>query len=146
MAMLAIIRVRGNFGVKPAPKKTLRTLGLFTVNSCRLITDSPSTKGMIEVIKDYATWGEVSEKMVLALLTKRGYVGSFKLSSKKKPEEIAKLAKEAMSGKKFADLGIPCNFGLTPPQKGYQRGTKQRLPAGELGPRKDIEQLLSRMI
>jgi ribosomal protein L30/L7E len=146
MAMIAIVRIRGNFGVTPPVRKTLDTLGLFTVNSCRLIADSPSTLGMLKIIKDYSTWGTVSDATVLSLLTKRAYVGASKLSAKKKPEEIAKLAKEAIAGKKFSDLGIPSTFGLTPPSKGYQKGTKRTLPYGELGHRPDMDELLSRMI
>ena len=68
----AVIRIRGTVNVKPDIKKTLHLLNLTRVNHCVLIDESKFSKGMLQVVKDYVTWGEVEKDVVTRLLKQRG--------------------------------------------------------------------------
>jgi len=68
----AIIRVRGTVNIKPNIKKTLQLLNLTRANHCVLIEETPSTKGMLQIVKDYVTWGEVEKETLTKLIKERG--------------------------------------------------------------------------
>ena len=67
----AVVRVRGTVNVNPNIKKTLQLLNLSRANHCVLLDESKSAKGMLQVVKDYVTWGEVTDEIVSQLLQKR---------------------------------------------------------------------------
>ena len=69
---IAVVQVRGLVGVKAPVRDTLRMLGLNRVNQCVILRNSPSLKGMLLKIKDYATFGPVSAGLVKELVSKRG--------------------------------------------------------------------------
>jgi len=56
-------------------KDTLRMLRLRTKNSCAMVKDDPSSKGMITKIKDFVTWGELTPEMSKTLEEKGGSMG-----------------------------------------------------------------------
>ena len=70
----AAVRVRGIINIKPDIKKTLELLNLTRANHCVIIDESKTTKGMLQVVKDYITWGEVDNKTIKNLISKRGRI------------------------------------------------------------------------
>ncbi len=70
----AVIRVRGQPDVNYNIEYTMGLLGLNKVNNCAVIPENPSTKGMLQVVKDYCTWGEIDEATLAALIRARGKV------------------------------------------------------------------------
>jgi large subunit ribosomal protein L30 len=140
MARIAIVRMRGNFGISPDVEKTLESLRLVKNNFCALVPDDPSHKGMVGMCKDFVAWGEVKEATVAKLLLSRG-----KSAKKLDAKSASETAKQFFAGKSLKELGIEPVFRLSPPRKGYG-GTKAQQPYGGLGKREDMDELLLRMI
>jgi large subunit ribosomal protein L30 len=116
---LAVILVRSIIGLKPDHKNTLKLLNLMHKNGCVIIPDTPSYKGMLQKVKDFVTWGNISSETKKILI------------EKKKKDENQKL------------------FRLSPPKKGYgSAGIKMPYSVkGALGNRGDnINELIMRMI
>ncbi len=127
MSKIAVIRIRGNIGVKKTVKDTLDMLHLYRNNSCVILDDKLEILGMVKKAKDYITYGEIDDDVLKLLIEKRG--------QKSKDKD----GKEVM--KKF--------FRLSPPRKGFERkGIKIGFNAGgALGYRgKKINDLIKRMI
>ncbi len=130
------IRVRGQVRVKPQIEDTLDKLLLGRLHQARLFKVTPSILGMITKSKDYITWGEPTEDVIVKLLTKRGRLpGNKKLTDdyvkkNSKLSSIKALAKAIAGGKaSVSDVeGLKPIFRLTPPKSGY-RG-KKYLPVG----------------
>jgi large subunit ribosomal protein L30 len=141
---IAIVRVRGIRNMDPKIKRTMELLRLNKPNHCVLINDSPQNQGMLNVIKDYATFGPVSEETVYNLLHKRGTKGAAMLRDTVKDADMKKAAAEVMAGKKVADYADPV-FRLPPPSKGY-KDIRRSYPQGDLGKRDQMDTLLKRMI
>jgi ribosomal protein L30/L7E len=129
----------------PKRRDTVYMLNLKRSNQATLVQLNESYSGMLDEVKDYVTWGPLSRPMLVKMLSKRGFIGSKKLSTLKSAEEIDKFATELEAGKSLKDLGINRNFRLTPPSKGW-KGKKLRYPQGDLGPRESMDSLLTRMI
>ncbi|MGB9635545.1 MAG: 50S ribosomal protein L30 [Candidatus Micrarchaeia archaeon] len=150
--LYAVVRVRGRTGIQPDIKHTMELLNLTRINHCVLLKDTPQNRGMLQVCKDYVTWGEVSADVLSQLIKKRGRL----LGNKRLTEDVVKqkgysgfdeFLEALYAGKvALAELGIKKVFRLNPPRKGY--GTvKQPYPRGAVGNRgKDINMLLRRMI
>lgn len=68
---VAIVRVRGDVRIRHDVRKTFETLSLNQKNHCAIVEDTPITRGMIQVVSPFVTWGPVDEK-ALAALKKRG--------------------------------------------------------------------------
>ena len=77
----AAVRLRGLVNVNPDIRKTLELLNLTRVNHCVLIQKNPTTDGMLQVVKDFITWGEIDKKTLKNLIEKRGrMIGDKKLT------------------------------------------------------------------
>ena len=111
---------------------------------------------MLNMIKDYVTWGEINPSIMKMLLTERG-----RLMGKKRINEVYLKSKLKMGfdefikeffefKKELKDIpGLKLFFRLKPPDKGFDReGIKKPYSlGGALGYRKDnINDLISRMI
>ena len=149
--MLAVIRIRGDIGVKKEVKDTLKMLNLHRKNTCVIIPETPYFLGMIRKAKDYITWGEISEDVLKKMVEKRGRLeGDKKIDDaflkKNKIKNMDEIIKKITEGK-IKEIGIKPYFRLSPPSKGYKGSVKQHYPKGVLGYRKDkINELLKRMI
>ena len=151
----AAVRVRGTINIKPDIRKTLQLLNLSKVNHCVLLEEKPSIKGMLQVAKDYVTWGEVDKDILNKLIVKRGKLEGDKkltenhLKSATSYKSIDKLS-QAIIDNKFRYKDIPSVkpvFRLNPPKKGYEGVKKSFVKKGALGYRgKDINKLIERMI
>ena len=151
----AVIRVRGTIHVKPKIKKTLQLLRLHKVNHCILLEENDISKGMLQVAKDYITWGEINKDTLIKLLQSRGRLQGDKpitdgyIKSLKSYKNIDGLADAIMKGKiKYKDLpDIKPVFRLNPPKKGYEGIKRSYRNKGALGYRgEEINQLLERMV
>ena len=126
--VILAIRVRGQVRVKPQIADTLDKLLLGRLHQARLLKATPSLEGMITKAKDYIAWGEVSEDVIVELLSKRGRLpGNDRLTDSyvkknSKHSSIKALAKAIAAGS--ADVrdveGLKPIFRLTPPSKGYK--------------------------
>jgi len=149
--MLAVIRIRGDIGVKKEVKDTLKMLNLYRKNTCVIIPETPYFLGMIRKAKDYITWGEISEDVLKKMVEKRGRLeGDKKIDDaflkKNKIKNMDEIIKKITEGK-IKEIGIKPYFRLSPPSKGFKGSVKQHYPKGVLGYRKDkINELLKRMI
>lgn len=151
----AVIRVRGTINVKPDIKKTLQLLNLSKVNHCVLLEEKPSIKGMLQVVKDYVTWGEIEKDAISKLITSRGKLEGDKeltndyLKSSTSFSDADKIS-QAIIDNKFRYKDIPDVkpiFRLSPPKNGYEGIKRSFSNKGALGYRgKEINKLIKRMI
>jgi large subunit ribosomal protein L30 len=151
----AVIRVRGTVNINPDIKHTLKLLNLTKVNHCILLEEKPSSKGMIQVAKDYITWGEINKDILSKLISLRGRLEGNKnltneyLKSSTPYDNIEKLS-QAIIDKKFRYKDIPNVkpiFRLSPPKKGYEGIKRSFSKNGALGYRREeINKLIDRMI
>lgn len=64
MSKLAIVQIRGSIGAVKAAKNALDTLNLDKQHRCVITEDTEDVRGMLGQVKDYVTWGMVSEDTV----------------------------------------------------------------------------------
>ncbi|MFG1449207.1 MAG: 50S ribosomal protein L30 [Thermoplasmataceae archaeon] len=153
--MLAVIRIRGETGIRPQAQKTTELLRLHKINHLVLVEDNDNFRAMLQTAKDYLTWGEVDEHTVEALLENRALLRGRKPLSEENLSEISgyktykTLAKALVTGKKkFSDIeNIVPVIRLNPPKGGYEAIRKNFLQGGSAGYRgKEINNLIMRMI
>jgi len=151
----AAIRVRGTVNVKPDIKKTLQLLRLNKVNHCVLLEENPIVKGMLQVTKDYITWGEIDKEMLTKLILKRGKIeGDVDLTedhikSATSFTNIEKLSQAIIDNKfQYKEVAnVKPIFRLNPPKKGYEGIKRSFVKKGSLGYRgNNINLLLERMV
>jgi large subunit ribosomal protein L30 len=149
------VRIRGTVSATKEARDTLKMLHLTKNNYAVLIDNRPSYAGMISTVRDYVTYGELSEESVSALIKTRGRL----LGRKKLTDEYAKKTghnslEELTKAVSKCEVeywklpGITPFFRLHPPSKGFKGKIKQGFRAGgELGYRGEkINQLMNRMI
>ncbi len=139
--VIAIVRVRGVAGIKPDIRKTMELLRLNKKHHCVLYPKmTRQLEGMLNVAKDYITWGEISRETLKELISKRGRLPGDKRVD---PKDVESLADAIEKGE---EVKIKPVFRLHPPRKGWHN-IKLRYPDGALGPRgKDMDELILRMI
>lgn len=139
--VIAIVRVRGVAGIKPDIRKTMELLRLNKKHHCVLYPKmTKQLEGMLNVAKDYITWGEISDDVLKELIAKRGRLPGDKRVDQK---DVDSIAKSIMNGE---EVKIKPVFRLHSPRKGWG-DIKLRYPDGALGPRgKEMDALIKRMI
>jgi large subunit ribosomal protein L30 len=151
----AAVRIRGIVNVSPDIKKTLQLLNLTRANHCVVLEEKSSIKGMLQVAKDYITWGEIEKDILAKLINSRGKMeGDKKITNEhiKSATSYATVDKlsEAITDNKFKYKDIPGVkpiFRLSPPKKGYEGIKRSFTNKGALGYRgKKINKLIERMI
>lgn len=150
-----IIRLRGTQNLNPKTKDTLRFMRLNRINHAVVLPESDTTKGMLQVAKDYVTWGEVDAKTLAQVIKTRGrLVGDDPITdahvAKHTPfKSIDALAEAIVSGKaRYQDVPEVKPIFRLHPAKGGLEGIKRSVQAGgALGYRgPDINDLLGRMV
>ncbi|AKA47793.1 50S ribosomal protein L30 [uncultured archaeon] len=153
--MLAVIRIRGRTGLKPAAKKTAELLRLNRINHMVILEDNDVTRGMLNRARDYLTWGEIDEATLEAVLEHRAMLAGRKKLEEEQLKEItgskdfSELAKSLIKGKiKYRDIeGIVPLFRLNPPKRGYEAVRKSFQNGGSSGYRGEkINELIKRMV
>ena len=140
MSTLAAISVRGMIKVAQPIRDTMKMLKLPHQNYCVVMEDSVATRGMLNKVKDFVTWGELDQKVLGELIEKRGEPYG-QAADRKNLYHYRYLEKNGKKYKKY--------FRLNPPRKGFGRkGVKQPfVRGGALGYRGDkINDLLKRML
>ena len=138
---IAVVLVRGLVGVRKPVKDTLRMLGLTRKNHCVVVEDTPSLMGMIKKVKDYTTFGTITEDNFAELLAKRGELYKGRLQDRKGKYSYKTLE---INGKHYKPY-----FRLKPPAKGFGRkGIKMSFKlGGALGDRgEEMNNLIKNMI
>lgn len=154
--LYVIIRLRGLSGVSPDVAETLRKLRLTRKYTAVIYPKSPSIEGMLAVVKDWVTWGEIDENTLKELLVRRGrLVGNKPITEEfiknKFGMNIDDFVKALIDGKlqlhKLDDLIKPV-FRLHPPKGGFKKSTRKPMGSdGELGYRgSEINKLLLKMM
>jgi len=153
--VFAAVRIRGIVNVKPDIKRTLQLLRLTRSNHCVLLEENASIKGMLQIAKDYITWGEIDGEVLSKLMDTRGKLeGNVDITedyvkSATPYNNFEKLSQAIMDNKfKYKDISnVKPIFRLNPPKKGYEGIKRSFVNKGALGYRgKDINRLLERMI
>ncbi len=151
----AAIRIRGSVNVKPDIKKTLHLLRLNKANHCVLLEENDIYKGMLQIVKDYATWGEIDKETLSKLIDNRGLLTGDKdlseeyLKTSTSFDKFDKLSKAIIENKiKYKEIpDVKPIFRLNPPKKGYEGIKRSFKNGGALGYRgKEINSLIKRMI
>ena len=151
----AVIRVRGQPDVNYDIEYTMKLLGINKVNHCAIVPANAVTKGMLQKITDYTTYGEINEETLAKLIRVRGRLEGDKMitdeylaenSDFKTVEELAKAIIENDYKMKDLEKGKPV-FRLHPPVKGYEGNKRSYKNGGALGYRGDaINALIARML
>ncbi len=153
--VFAIIRVRGIVNVNPDIKRTLELLRLKKVNHCTLLEENKVYKGMLQMVKDYTTWGELDKETLPKLIKSRGMLVGDKqiteeyLKSATSYNSVEKLSQAILDNKfKYKEIpDVKPLFRLSPPKKGYEGIKRSFRNGGALGYRgKEINKLIGRMI
>ncbi|MBR3477442.1 MAG: 50S ribosomal protein L30 [Candidatus Methanomethylophilaceae archaeon] len=151
----AVIRVRGQPDVNYNIEFTMGLLGLNKVNHCVIVPENDSVKGMLQVAKDYVTWGEVDQATLADMIRARGKVVGDEavtdeyLKEKSEFATIDDLAKAIIdSDYKLKDIeGVKPVVRLHPPVKGYEGNKRSYKNGGALGYRgAAINDLIKRML
>jgi len=137
--VICIVRVRGIRNIKPKIKHTLKLLRLHKPNHCVVYKATKPLLGMLKVVKDYVTFGEVDEKTLERLIMKRGEKGSEKVNKELAKKIVDEIKKEGKV------KSIDPVFRLHPPRKGW-KNIKKAYPFGSLGFRDNMSFLLNRMM
>ena len=152
--MIAVIRIRGTVNVSDKLSYTLTNMKLHKPNHLVLVKEDKSSKKMVEKVKDYVAFGEITEEILAKLLVKRGRLeGNERLTleylTQNKLGTFEELAKNIIEGKiVLKNTGIKPVFRLHPPRKGHRRkGTKKPFNlGGALGYRgEEINKLITSM-
>ena len=149
----AVIRVRGSVNVKPKIKETMKLMRLNRVNHCVIVPENETYDGMLKIIKDYVTWGEVDIETTELMLGSSGKTSGNATFTKKDLKDssfktIKTLAKNLSDGKVvMRDIPkLKPLFRLHPPRKGYEGIKRSFKEGGALGYRGEkINQLIRRM-
>ena len=151
----AVIRVRGQPDVNRDIEFTMGLLGLNRVNHCVVVPENPSTKGMLQVVKDYCTWGEVNQETLAAMIRARGKLSGDRditddyLKEKSEFATVDDMAKAIIENDykmKDVEAAKPV-FRLHPPVKGYEGNKRSYRNGGALGYRGEaINDLINRML
>lgn len=121
---IAVVRIRGKINKSEDIKETLKRLRLYKQNHCVILEQRSDLMGMVLKVKDFVTWGPVSEDIEQQL--EKHYQEHDHRKQKPKPY-----------------------FRLNPPKKGYGRkGIKKHFNIkGALGNRGEkMNDLLQRMM
>lgn len=133
--LIAVVRVRGRYGVRHTIAETMARMNVTRVNSMALLFGTKSNLGMIKKCNDFVTYGPVKEETVAKIFARK--------EAKASKEDINAL----MSGKKAAKEILELPIRLKPPRHGYEGIKKGYSNGGALGYRGDeINELISRMV
>jgi len=156
VALYAIIRIRGTADVPPDVEATLRMLRLTRKFTAVIYPKDPTIDGMLKVVKDWVTWGEIDRETLKELIIRRGrLIGNKPITEDSLKEAIGMgvdelvdaLLDEKVKWHKL-DSKVKPVFRLHPPRGGFKKSIKKPVKAGgELGYRgTDINDLIRRMI
>ena len=138
--MIAIIRIKGQVGIDRKIAETMKRLRLTRKYTCVIMNPNKEQTGMIEKLRDFVAFGEVSADTFEKVIAARGIA-----LDKSKKVDAKKAAEEVSKGASYDDVNIRNVFRMHPPRKGIN--AKIHFPKGVLGNNKEkINDLLLRML
>jgi large subunit ribosomal protein L30 len=151
----AVIRLRGKHDLRATVEDTLKMLHLTRQNHCVIIPEDATHQGMLRVVKDFVTWGEVDDQTLAKALLRRGRaVGDRPIDdafvrSHSRFKSVWDLSQAVAKGeatmKEVKDLRPVLR--LHPPVKGLRAIKRGYNDRGDLGYRgKAINELIQRML
>ncbi len=151
----AVIRLRGKHDLRDSVSDTLKMLHLTRQNHCVIVPQDPTHAGMLKVVKDFVTWGEVDEETLAKALLRRGRAVGDKpiddafVKNHSKFKSIWDLSQAVAKGdaslREVRDLRPVLRFH--PPVKGLRAIKRGYHDGGDLGYRgKAINALIDRML
>lgn len=152
--VLAVVRLRGSVDQTKEVLHALTLLNLTRPNHAVIIPNDGTHQGMLQVIKDVATWGEIDKKTLTELIKKRGRIqGNKQITAKYLKEQnfesMSVFVTEIFEGKKDMRRidGLKPLFRLHPPRKGFKSLKNPVAKGGDLGYRgAEINALLAKMM
>ena len=105
----AIIQVRGTINTNPEIKDTLKMLNLKAQNNCVIVQLTPSYKGMMQKVKDFASFGPINKETKEMLIKKYGEQKTYRLSPPKKGYERKGIKKPFKIGGALGNRGEKIN-------------------------------------
>lgn len=152
--LLAVIRLRGSVDQPQDILHGLNLLNLNRPNHACVVPNDGTHLGMLQILKDVLTWGEIDKKTLTELIKKRGRIqGNKKITAKylkeHKFETVNEFIGAVFDGK--ADMrridGMKPLFRLHPPRKGFKSVKTPVTRGGDLGYRgAEINTLLEKMM
>ena len=137
--MIAVIRIAGQAGIRTDVEETLKRLNIHRKLTCTLVDSKDNKFNMVKSVRDFVTYGEISDELVKQIILNRGET----LEGKKIAEkDVVKI----IEGIKKGDWKIKKFFRLHPPRGSFKKSTKIAYPKGILGENKDIAKLIERML
>lgn len=111
--MLAVLRVRGRTGIRPDAEKTAALMRLHRINHLVLVPEDDVHRGMLQVVKDYVTWGEIDRETLVMLLKYRAQLKGHRPLDREALSSLGyssyeELADAILAGKKLTDLEHWC--------------------------------------
>jgi large subunit ribosomal protein L30 len=131
----------------------MKLMRLNRVNHCVIVPENETYDGMLKIIKDYVTWGEVDVETTELMLESSGKTSGNTIFTKKELKDssfktMKALAKNLSEGKVvMRDVPkLKPIFRLHPPRKGYEGIKRSFKEGGALGYRGEkINKLIRRM-
>ena len=125
---LAIIRIRGKTGIRKEIKTTLNLLRLYNKHHLVLVDKTPVNIGKLKRIKDYVTWGEITQDTLKELLKQRARLPGNKPLTEQYLKEKSSLSIDELSQKLTHSQihlrqipGLKPFFRLKPPRGGFEK-------------------------
>ena len=155
MSKLAVVRIKGSADVSEEAEDTFRMLNLNRPNHCVVVEDNPSTRGMLQKLKEKATWGEVNSETLEKMIAKRGQLEGGEpvldkdIQGSTSYDSIGEFAEAVCEGESDLDEmeSLKGVFRLHPPRKGYGSTRRSYHHGGSAGDREEaINDLILRMI
>lgn len=152
---LMVVRLRGGINTIPRIKATLEHLRLNKIMHAVVLRPDEHSMGMLRIVRDYVTWGEVEGKVLVDVIKKRGKLqGDRPVTDSYVKEvtdfkDIGDFAAAIVSGKaRYSDLkDVKPLFRLHPPKGGLKSTKRHHAVGGDLGYRGTaINDLISRMV
>ncbi len=138
--MILAIRISGMVSVQRDTQETLYRMRLRRKYAATLIADTKENRKMLEGVRNFIAYGEVSKETLHDIIAKRGEG----LNGKK--FDVAKVMAE-IDKKSLEELGVKPFFRLHPPRGGIESKKHFGIGKGVLGNHKsEINKLVEKML
>ncbi|MEM0123060.1 MAG: uL30 family ribosomal protein [Conexivisphaerales archaeon] len=127
MALILVIRVKGEINVRDKVEETLRLMNLRKKYNATILNDNDVIRGMLQKAKDCIVWSRVDASTTAKLIESRGKISgwrkiSFDYLKDHNLSSFEELAERMERGElNLKDLGVKSYFALPPPRGGVPR-------------------------
>jgi large subunit ribosomal protein L30 len=154
LGLLLVVNLHGPINSAVPVRKALNELWVAKRFSASVVTDDPTTVGMLRLCKDFVAWCPLEEGLLADLLQRRGMVSSTRpldlaslkdMGYKDHGDLAAKMLKDQV--RLSALSGVLPYFRLAPPKGGFKLSLRrQSTERGLLGSNPRLEGIVRRMI